>query len=331
MKKALPLLSLMALTCFFYLYWKRSSVPIEEEKIQPAIKKTAIIKKEAPKKEATPVKRVIVKKTTPPKIKKAESLQRSFPTKIKPPVDEISIHLQDENGNLIITSVTIVDDLVIAHGDIIIGQVKDLDRYVDNANSGKPLILPKPTLWKNGEIPYVIDENLSNETDIKEAVQLMNSSTSLRFKTRDNEKDFVRFKEGPLNCYSPLGKIGGEQAISLSSGCKKSQIIHEMLHTIGLLHEQNREDRDEFIAILWENIDPKNHLQFKKIKNANLDLKKHPFDFQSIMLYNQFAFSQVKGDFSIVRVNGDTYAPNSGTLSTGDLKKINSIYPIDKN
>ncbi|MFT6068290.1 MAG: hypothetical protein ACJAT2_000057 [Bacteriovoracaceae bacterium] len=331
MKKALPLISLVALCSFIYLYWKRSSHPPQKEAVQPTVLKKKLIKKEVPKKEPTPLQKVTLRKPSPPVFKKTQSLQRSIPVKTNSSIDEISVHLQDENGNLIITSVTIVDDLVIAHGDIIIGQVKDLDRFVDNANSGKPLILPKPTLWKNGEVPYVIDDNLSNAPEINEAIDLINSRTSLRFKFRDNEKDFVRFKEGPLNCYSPLGKIGGEQVISLSSGCKKSQIIHEMLHTIGLLHEQNREDRDEFISIIWENIDPKNHLQFKKIKNANLDLKKHPFDFKSIMLYNQFAFSQVEGDFSIVRTNGDTYEPNPGTLSAGDLKKINSLYTIDKN
>ena len=103
--------------------------------------------------------------------------------------------------------------------------------------------------------------------------------------------------------------------------------MHEMLHTMGLLHEQNREDRDKYIRILWENIDPKNHLQFQKISNKLLDFKKHPFDFKSIMLYGQSAFSKYEKDFTIVRVDGDTYYANITTLSKGDLKKLKSLYP----
>lgn len=330
MRKLLPAVSITALLVFSYLYWQKGrstniSPALEEKNLStllPVIKK---MNKKIPQKLSE------TKKPKIKKIKRSNPKEKSIPIKVVSKSDEISIHLQDSEGNLIITNVTIVDDLVIAHGDIIVGQVKDLDRFINNANSGEPLILPKPKLWKNGIIPYVIAKDLVNTEAIEQAVETSNSKTNLRWVKRSDEKDFVHFKEGPLNCYSPLGKIGGEQTISLSTGCKKSQIIHEMLHTIGLLHEQNREDRDQFIAILWENIDPKNHLQFKKIKNANLDLKKYPFDFQSIMLYNQYAFSTFEGDYSIVKANGDTYEANQGSLSTGDLKKINSLYPIDKN
>jgi hypothetical protein len=330
LKKLLPIISITAVLIFSYLLWQRDeyenfSHPKAEMKgphLIPVIEK---INKKIPE------RLVQLKKKKKKKIEKNEGIQKSLPVKVVSHTDEISIHLQDSEGNLIITSVTIVDDMVIAHGDIIVGEAKDLQRLIDRANSGSPLILAKAKLWKNGVVPYSIDKNLPNYQEIIEATEKINSKTSLKWIERTDEIDFVRFKEGPLNCYSPLGKIGGEQTISLSSGCKQGQIIHEMLHTLGLLHEQNREDRDEFIAILWENIDSKNHLQFKKIKDTNLDLSKHPFDFDSIMLYNQYAFSQYKGDFSIIRVNGDTYQSNLGHLSTGDLKKINSLYPIDIN
>jgi len=100
-----------------------------------------------------------------------------------------------------------------------------------------------------------------------------------------------------------------------------------MLHTMGLLHEQNRTDRDKYIRILWENIDSKNHLQFQKISNKLLDPSEHPFDFKSIMLYAQNAFSKYPGDLTIIKQDGDTYTANKEKLSSEDLKKINYLYP----
>jgi len=31
---------------------------------------------------------------------------------------------------------------------------------------------------------------------------------------------------------------------------------HELLHSLGIIHEQQRRDRDHYIALNWTNIDP---------------------------------------------------------------------------
>ena len=58
-----------------------------------------------------------------------------------------------------------------------------------------------------------------------------------------------------LRCNSDVGRIGGKQIVSLGDGCMfKSVIIHEIGHVIGFWHEQNRPDRDDYVAIKTENI-----------------------------------------------------------------------------
>ncbi len=59
-------------------------------------------------------------------------------------------------------------------------------------------------------------------------------------------------------CLSSIGlQNDGPQQIILGSGCGTlPTILHEMMHAIGFLHEQSREDRDEYVAVQYENIDP---------------------------------------------------------------------------
>ena len=47
----------------------------------------------------------------------------------------------------------------------------------------------------------------------------------------------------------------GVQLVSLGAGCvQHGVVLHELLHTLGLWHEQSRLDRDQYVRILWENI-----------------------------------------------------------------------------
>lgn len=325
-KKKLRLLSIVALVALTFLVWNRSQQPeqVQSEPLPELPKAIEKINQKIPKRLA-PEKKLSV--ATKKEIQKSIQLPSPKSSIEVLPEEEIAVHIQMPNGDLVITSVTVVDDMIVAHGDLIVGQITDMEDLMERSRTGEPIILPMPRLWVSKKIPYVIDNGLKNSAAVEEAIENINRNANVEWVLRSDEKDFVRFKVGPLNCYSPLGKIGGEQAISLSPDCTRGSIMHEMLHTMGLLHEQNRFDRDKYIKILWENIDSKNHLQFQKIKNDLLDLEEFPFDFKSIMLYSQSSFSKYPGDFTIVRVDGDTYYPGREELSKEDLRKLNSLYP----
>ena len=67
--------------------------------------------------------------------------------------------------------------------------------------------------------------------------------------------------------------IGGSQRISLVDGCVRTHgtIMHEFLHAFGFYHEHTRGDRDDYVVINFDNIQPGtvpfllNHSEFGKL------------------------------------------------------------------
>ena len=54
-----------------------------------------------------------------------------------------------------------------------------------------------------------------------------------------------------------VGRLGGRQEVSLikAKGClRKFNVMHELMHTLGFWHEQQREDRDQYITVNYNNI-----------------------------------------------------------------------------
>lgn len=67
-------------------------------------------------------------------------------------------------------------------------------------------------------------------------------------------------------CSSYVGRNGGSQRISLVDSCvdRHGTIMHEFLHAFGFYHEQSRTDRDDWVTINWDNIEPGlSHLIFQ--------------------------------------------------------------------
>ena len=52
--------------------------------------------------------------------------------------------------------------------------------------------------------------------------------------------------------------IGGSQRLSLTDSCieRHGTIMHEFLHALGFHHEHKRADRDDYVTIHWDNIEP---------------------------------------------------------------------------
>ncbi|XP_037333516.2 high choriolytic enzyme 1-like isoform X1 [Pungitius pungitius] len=186
-------------------------------------------------------------------------------------------------------------------------------------------------LWKKGSnglvtIPFVISSEFTGaeRQNIDTALKSFHTRTCIRFVPRSNENDHISIENG-AGCFSSLGRIGGKQVVSINrQGCVYYGIIqHEVNHALGFNHEQTRSDRDSYVRINWENIDPQMAYNFQKLDTNNLNT---PYDYSSIMHYGKTAFS-INGKDSITPIPNANYQIGQRIdMSSWDIKRINLLY-----
>ncbi len=213
---------------------------------------------------------------------------------------------------------TEVDGMALFEGDIVLGSADE----ARNLDSDKGLGIPGEEFrWPEGIVPYETEGAVLAR--VKAAIAHWETHTPFRFVERsNNHKDYVSFK-ALGGCWSKIGRRGGIQVISLGQGCSVGSAIHEIGHTLGLWHEQGRSDRDEFITLIMENIDPEYLHNFDKHILDGEDLG--AYDFGSIMHYPPKAFS-INGQDTIRTKNGQSIGQRIG-LSKGDIESIKLMYP----
>ncbi len=223
---------------------------------------------------------------------------------------------------------SVVDGVPIFEGDIALdlggqGTGGDVPEGVEFAVA----ISGQQFRWPNGVVPYTIQSSLPNKERITNAIAEIQANTSIRFvkRTSANANDFPNYIEffAGSGCWSYVGMRGGRQQISLAAGCGNGSTIHEILHALGMWHEQSREDRNQFVTINWDNIREGREHNFNQHIVDGTDIGR--YDYSSIMHYGKFAFSK-NGLPTIEPKDGNAIGQRSG-MSNFDIAGVDELYP----
>uniref|UniRef100_A0A0N5B965 Metalloendopeptidase n=1 Tax=Strongyloides papillosus TaxID=174720 RepID=A0A0N5B965_STREA len=201
--------------------------------------------------------------------------------------------------------------------------------------------------WNDAVVPYTISPKfgLMEKMLIQKAMKQIEEVSCFKFKPRNYEADYLKISKLD-GCYSYVGKIGmpysfrlfknpifcilgGGQELSLAKGCLHDYIIiHELLHAIGFEHEHQRYDRDNYIEVVYHNIEPSQYHNFDKVNIHEITTFNYKYDLKSIMHYDETAFGRVNG---MTRQKLVTMIPRDKSiklndnleLSTWDIEKLN--------
>ncbi|XP_050084864.1 zinc metalloproteinase nas-4-like [Anopheles aquasalis] len=216
------------------------------------------------------------------------------------------------------------------------GNVEELGSYLEgdmliDRPAGRNGLASTSSRWPNGVVPFVIGGNFDAKGMqlIEEAINEYHKKTCIRFVPRMGEKDYVSFESSNSGCWSSVGRIGGKQAVNLQiPGCTTlvGTVMHEMMHALGFLHEQNREDRDDWVTIRTQNIKAGTANNFDKARSGTTNSFGVDYDYGSIMHYSANAFSS-NGQPTIVAKKSFTGTMGQReAFSEKDLAKIRRMY-----
>ena len=164
-----------------------------------------------------------------------------------------------------------------------LARVGDMEILVSNLRAWRNQLAGEPVLnlafdgaapiWTSGNVYYTFDENVSaaHQKVFLDGAKEWATFANLHFIPRTTEPNYFTVVENPsLNGgQSAVGMVGGQQFLQIGpSSWNHGTACHELGHTLGLIHEQQRSDRDSFVTILTQNIFPGDESNFVKLTNS---------------------------------------------------------------
>ena len=158
--------------------------------------------------------------------------------------------------------------------------------------------------WPDGVLRYQLGDTFSEEEKetVRRVLQEFEEEISSAFPPVQNCISFVESDTGDrvlltgpqtaTQCsstygYKPLGQV------NLAGPCLRSSTIkHELMHSLGIFHQQSRSDRDDHVEILWDNIQDDFKGNFNKYVPTFINAHGVPYDLMSMMHYTSIMASK---------------------------------------
>nr|WP_315025924.1 M12 family metallopeptidase [uncultured Chryseobacterium sp.] len=249
-------------------------------------------------------------------------------------LDNAKVHKLLINGNY--TYVNEVNGEYFFADDITISS-EQFNKLKTQANAGTSTV-EKSTIvssfiktWPDATVYYTLPSqgSMSSQnyntflTNIHKAFDMISSQTSVQFVERTNQTEYITFTYTTSNS-SPLGwqknRVNGIKIYNITI---PAIIAHEVMHSMGIMHEQCRPDRNQYIIV------DVNKAKEESRHNFNLynDYAGHgAFDFGSVMMYQSTDFAIDSSQPVMTKLDGSTFTKQRTGLSAGDYAGINHLY-----
>jgi|GEM_PF-7040147 len=204
---------------------------------------------------------------------------------------------------------------------VLIENLSDPDSSFIDSGQSRGTKLYSTKIWPNSNVKYYFDIGshfTSNEIyNIKSVMSEIERACGVKFYDVGSGGNYV-YKIVRINPPGDNPYLSGRSTLGYVKNARyefidnmSSTILHELMHGLGFLHEQQRIDRDNFVTINWYNIRSGDRDQFEKYLFTDLLT---PYDYNSIMHYSRRQCA--------INPNYDTITPKDSSvknLGGGDL------------
>ncbi|XP_059620608.1 seminal metalloprotease 1-like [Phlebotomus argentipes] len=188
--------------------------------------------------------------------------------------------------------------------------------------------------WPNKTVPYELSDDFTDEQKqfIRQSLDMIEEVSCVRFVPKNaSHNSYVLVRGDDAGCSSSVGFQNRRQTLNLApnvpgQGCfRNGTIVHEFLHALGFFHMQSASDRDDFVTIVWDNINPMFVRNFEKFDDTVISHFGVRYDYDSVMHYPRTAFTMNDED-TIVPLDPEAEIGQRVRLSQGDIDRLNNMY-----
>ncbi|MCX7603567.1 MAG: M12 family metallopeptidase [Bryobacteraceae bacterium] len=224
-------------------------------------------------------------------------------------------------------SYEVYNGTVIAEGCVELGPAQ-LILEEGSGRSGARAAFANPlasSRWPNQTIPYTIDSSVTSamRTLIERAIAHWETRTPIRFTPRTSQANYLRIirTDNPINTAGGIGMIGGEQTMRLREDAPFAIVVHEIGHTVGLLHEQGRQDSHRYVQVQMDEVRKDEFRQMYSFNSQMLGL----YDLQSVMHYTKLGVTRL-GNRTLETIPPGLEVYNPDGLSEADADSVARMY-----